>query len=131
MRQPTALRPTLTGTVLNLRSITRGYRLISWLAGRSEYPWIDRWVGRLALRLALARGVRTGAAWPGPIWSKTPFGAPLLSWFIVPVSDTGPDGFAGALNAALEHDPSAGTSHDVARLMQRVLPAQATSRRQR
>jgi capsular polysaccharide export protein len=117
------------GTALDLRGITRGFRLVRWLSGRWESPWIDRRAGRLALRLARARGMRINAAWPGPIWSNMRFGAPLLSWFLAPVSGAGPDAFVEALNAAFEREPCAGTSADVARLMQRVLHTHTTSAR--
>ena len=113
----------------DLLGVTRGYRLASWIAGRSENPWIDRWVGRFALRLAHARGKPTNAAWPGPIWSKVAFGAPLLSWFVAPVAGARPEAFVDAINMALEHDPSIGVSPDIARLMQRVLNTCVTSAR--
>jgi capsular polysaccharide export protein len=113
----------------DLRNITHGYRSATSLIGRSEALWIDRWVGRLALTLAHACGAKIIASWPGPIWSKTRFGEPLLSWFVAPIVHAGPNAFADAINEALVGDGSAGSSPDVARLMQRVLRAQACSTR--
>jgi capsular polysaccharide export protein len=129
MSQPMPVWPSVSASALDLYSITRGYRFASWLVGRSDYLWIDRWTGRLALRLSRALGAPATAAWPGPIWSNAAFGAPLLSWFVVPNADVGSDGFATTLNDALKHDRSLGTSSDLARLMHRVLVAHATGAR--
>ncbi|CAB3782144.1 capsular polysaccharide biosynthesis protein [Pararobbsia alpina] len=128
MSQPS---PAASTSTLNLHSITRGYRFASWLTGRSDYVWVDRWTGRPALRLSRALGAPATAAWPGPIWSNAAFGTPLLSWFVVPMSGINSDAFVTALKDALECDRSLGASSDVARLMQRVLAAHATSARHR
>jgi capsular polysaccharide export protein len=129
MTQPTSLRPTGAAASIDLCGITRGYRLLSWLSGRWKNPWIDRWPGRLALRMARVPGIRINAAWPGPIWSDTRLGAPLLSWFVAPVSSATTEAFVEVLNAALERDPEAGTSAEVHRLMQRTLNAHASGTR--
>jgi capsular polysaccharide export protein len=129
MSRPPSLCPTRSGDSIDLRSITRGFRLLNWLSGRWKNPWIDRWPGRVALRVARALGMRINAAWPGPIWSNTRVGAPLLSWFVAPVSSASPEAFVEALNAALERHPEAGTGADVHRLMQRTLNAHATGAR--
>jgi capsular polysaccharide export protein len=126
MNPPTALRRHQSGTALDLRSITRGQRQANWLAGRSKCLWIDRWIGRAALRVARLCGMQIDAAWPGPVWAEVPFGAPLLSWFIAPVDNAGPDAFVKLLNTVFEQDRLAGTSPDLARLMRRVLQTQAT-----
>ncbi|EUC14739.1 capsular polysaccharide biosynthesis protein [Paraburkholderia hospita] len=123
------MRAPIRGTTLDLRVVTRGFRLVSGLAGRSDYVWIDRWTGRLALRIKRARGTQATAAWPGPIWSNAAFGKPLLSWFATPVADASADAFVDALNVELEQTPSAGTAPEVAQLMRRVLAAQATGNR--
>lgn len=126
-------QPAPASAAVDLRSVTRGWRSLSWLAGRSAHPWIDRWPGRVALRVARMCGKRLSAAWPGPVWSQGPSGVPLLSWFIVPVANAGADAFAGALNAALnstlEHNSGAGASPALEQLMHRVLRSGATSMR--
>ncbi|SDH63770.1 capsular biosynthesis protein [Paraburkholderia phenazinium] len=129
MTRLTPSSPPLQGAVPDLRGLTRGFRLLSWLAGRWDTPWIDRGVGRLALRLTHARGVPVNAAWPGPIWSNTRFGAPILSWFVAPVSDASPQAFVEALNTAFEREPSAGAGADVQRRMQRMLVTRASRTR--
>ncbi|WP_341319332.1 capsular biosynthesis protein [Paraburkholderia sp. IMGN_8] len=133
MEQPVIEQPAPASAAADLRSITRGWRSLNWLAGRSAHPWIDRWLGRMALRVARICGKHVSAAWAGPVWSQGPSGAPLLSWFVVPVVNAGADAFAVALNAALnstlEHDPNAGASLELARLMQRVLRGHATTMR--
>jgi capsular polysaccharide export protein len=125
--------PASTSPAVNLRSITRGWRSLNWLAGRSAHLWIDRWPGRMALRFARMCGKRVNAAWPGPVWSQGPSGTPLLSWFVVPATDAGADAFAVALNSALnaapEQDQNAGASPEVAQLMQRVVRSRASTLR--
>jgi len=120
--QPAATRP-----AGDLRSITLGWRSLSWLAGRSAHPWIDRWLGRVALRVARQYGKHVDVMWPGPIWSQNSFNRPLSSWFVVPVANASTEAFVVALNSALEHEPDVGLSDEVARLMQRVLRSHATT----
>lgn len=75
----------------------------------------------MALSIAHSCGAQTHAAWSGPIWAEVPTGTPLLSWFVAPVTNAGPDAFVKALDAALEQDCTAGTAAAVAKLMRRVL----------
>ena len=100
---------------------------------RSEHLWIDRWFGRLALRLARVCGKGVSVAWPGPVWSRGVSGTPLLSWFTAPVTDAGADAFAVAINSALtvalEHDRNAGVPPEVERLMQRFVHSHASTKR--
>ncbi|MFM0098664.1 capsular biosynthesis protein [Paraburkholderia nemoris] len=100
---------------------------------RSEHLWIDRWSGRLALRLARVCGKGVSVAWPGPVWSRGVSGTPLLSWFTVPVNDASADAFAVAINSALtvalEHNLSAGAPPEVERLMQRFVRSHASTKR--
>lgn len=131
MGSPISQLPAGSRSVFKLPSVTRGFRLINWLAGRTATPWIDRLAGRVALRVARAHGARPQAAWPGPVWSNSAFGAPLLSWFVAPVADASTDAFVAAIDAALLAEPLAGKSSDVTRLMQRVLDAHATRVRTR
>ncbi|HEX3636849.1 MAG TPA: capsular biosynthesis protein, partial [Paraburkholderia sp.] len=113
--------------------MTRGFRSLNWFAVRSEHLWIDRWFGRLALRLARAGGKHVAVAWPGPVWSRGAAGTPLLSWFSVPVTDAGADSFAAAINSALtvapEHGRSAAASPEVERLMQKYARSHASTMR--
>ncbi|RZF23661.1 capsular biosynthesis protein [Paraburkholderia sp. UYCP14C] len=87
---------------IDLRSLTRGFRLWSGLRQSSvEHVWIDRWHGRVALRVARLFGKQINAAWPGPVWSRGPSGTPLLSWFSMPLADASAETFAAALNEVL------------------------------
>ncbi|NKJ45323.1 capsular biosynthesis protein [Burkholderia sp. SG-MS1] len=135
MTQNVTGRQAPTGLAINLRSITRGSRLLCGLAGgRSEHLWIDRWHGRIALRFARLSGKCVNAAWPGPVWSRGPAGTPLLSWFSVPVADAGADAFATALNSALisaqENEDNSGASAEIERSMQRFAQGRASTLRQ-
>ena len=118
-------RQATASATTDLRSITRGWRSLNWLAGRSAHPWIDRWPGRIALRASHFTGKRVSAAWPGPLWSRGPSGTPMLSWFVAPVANAGADAFAMLLNSAFEHAQSVDNSAEVQRLMQRVVDSQA------
>ncbi|AOI44991.1 capsular polysaccharide biosynthesis protein [Burkholderia oklahomensis] len=118
MAESTALR-------FDLRGITRGLRLASVLARRSNRLWLDHWSGRAALRVARIAGVRMQAAWPGPIAPPDARGAPLRSWFCLPSDASGPQAFADALTQTLAADPSAGSAPEVAALMRRVLLSDA------
>ncbi|PCE21877.1 capsular biosynthesis protein [Paraburkholderia acidicola] len=109
----------------DLRSITRGWRSLNWLAGRSAHPWIDRWPGRLALRACRLAGKQLSVAWPGPLWSRGPSGTPMLSWFVAPVANAGADAFAMLLNSSIEHAQNTDNPAEIQRLMQRVLDSQA------
>nr|AAK26446.1 WcbA [Burkholderia thailandensis E264] len=118
MAAPTAPR-------FDLRGITRGSRLASWLARRSNCLWLDHWSGRAALRVARIAGIRARAAWPGPIAAPDARGAPLRSWFSVPADASGPRALADAIADALAAHPCAGSNPEIAALMQRVLRADA------
>ncbi|MGF6381299.1 capsular polysaccharide export protein [Paraburkholderia atlantica] len=116
---------TSANLAIDLRSLTRGLRLWSGLRQRNlEHLWIDRWHGRIAIRVARLLRKQTNAAWPGPVWSRGPTGTPLLSWFSLPLADASTDTFAAALNEALtvaiEHDRSAQATAESQRLMQRL-----------
>ncbi|MBC8739232.1 capsular biosynthesis protein [Paraburkholderia sp. UCT31] len=117
---------------IDLRSLTRGFRLWSGLRQRSvEHVWIDRWQGRIALRVAGLLRKQINAAWPGPVWSHGPSGTPLLSWFSMPLADARAETFAAALNkalaAAIEQDRSAQTASESQRLMQRFARSHASA----
>lgn len=106
----------------SLAGITRGLRLISWLAGQSAHVWTDSRGGRLALRIARATGMKAIAASPGPLMSRVHLGRPLLSWWVLPEGD-----LISALNAQLQ---TAGDSPDVVPLMRRLAkPRQANGRK--
>jgi capsular polysaccharide export protein len=120
---------------INLRSITHGTRMLCGvIGGRSDHLWIDRWHGRIALRLTRLSGKRVNAAWPGPVWSRGSTGMPLLSWFSVPVANASADAFAQALDSALtaaqESERNVGAPADVARSMQRFAQSHASTLRQ-
>ncbi|MFM0640363.1 capsular biosynthesis protein [Paraburkholderia metrosideri] len=139
MKQRVTGQPAPDIPAINLRAITRGFRSLNWLAGRSEHLWIDRLFGRVALRFARVGGKRVSAAWPGPVWSHGASGTPLLSWFSAPVTDAGADAFVVAINSALtatlEHDRSASAlpeveaKANVERLMQRFAHSHASTQR--
>ncbi|MFM0044186.1 capsular polysaccharide biosynthesis protein [Paraburkholderia sediminicola] len=139
MKQRVTGQPAPDIPAINLRAITRGFRSLNWLAGRSEHLWIDRLFGRVALRFARVGGKRVSAAWPGPVWSHGASGTPLLSWFSAPVTDAGADAFVVAINSALtatlEHDQGDDASSeieakvDIERLMQRFAHSHASTRR--
>ncbi|MCC8396983.1 capsular biosynthesis protein [Paraburkholderia sp. MMS20-SJTR3] len=118
----------------DLRGITRGSRFRAGLRQQRFEPlWIDRWHGRIALRIARLCGNRIAAAWPGPVWSHGPVGTPLLSWFSMSVENAGPDVFANALNAALmtaiQERKSDQRQEKLQRLMQRFARSHASRTR--
>ncbi|MBC8751455.1 MULTISPECIES: capsular polysaccharide export protein, LipB/KpsS family [Paraburkholderia] len=115
---------------IDLRSLTRGWRLWSGLRQRNlEQVWIDRWHGRIALRVARLLRKQINAAWPGPVWSHGPAGTPLLSWFSMPLANASAETFAAVLNealaAAMEQDRSSQVALDSQRLMQRLAHSHA------
>ncbi|MGF6965271.1 capsular polysaccharide export protein [Paraburkholderia sp. WC7.3g] len=117
---------------IDLHSLTRGFRLWSGLRQRSvEHVWIDRWYGRIALRVAVLLRKHINAAWPGPVWSRGPSGTPLLSWFSMPLADASSETFAAALNEALatatEQNRRSQTASQSQRLMRRFARTNASS----
>ena len=125
MSDPARQYPGLRDSAFDLRGITRGSRLFSWLTRRSNCLWTDKRTGRLMLRLAQAAGLRVHAASPGPLLARSGRRMPLPSWFVVPCAEAGPWTLSDAINKALEADRSAGTSPDIARLMERVINTHA------
>src|SRR5471030_338519 len=106
----------------SLAGITRGLRLISWLAGQSAHVWTDSRSGRMALRIARAVGMKAIAASPGPLMSRVHLGRPLLSWWVLPEGN-----LINTLNAQLE---KVSDSPDVVPLMRRLAkPRQTHGRR--
>ncbi|MGF6987074.1 capsular polysaccharide export protein [Paraburkholderia atlantica] len=127
-----AVEDASTSRAIDLRSLTRGLRLWSGLRQRNlEHVWIDRWHGRIALRVARLLGKQINAAWPGPVWSHGPAGTPLLSWFSMPLADASAETFAAALNEALtaatEHDRASEAALESQRLMQRLARSHASA----
>ncbi|WP_184251407.1 capsular polysaccharide biosynthesis protein [Paraburkholderia atlantica] len=117
---------------IDLRSLTRGFRLWSGFRQRSvEIVWIDRWHGRIALRIARLLRKQINAAWPGPVWSRGPSGTPLLSWFSMALADASAETFVAALNealaAAIEENRSSQTPAPPQRLMQRFARSHASA----
>src|SRR5471032_860452 len=106
----------------SLAGITRGLRLISWLAGQSAHVWTDSRSGRMALRIARAVGMKAIAASPGPLMSRVHLGRPLLSWWVLPEGN-----LINSLNAQLQ---KVSDSPDVVPLMRRLAkPRQTHGRR--
>jgi capsular polysaccharide export protein len=114
----------MTMQAASLRSLTRGFRLASWLTGRSNYLWTDHWSGRAALRIARAAGWQAIAATPGPFLSGVPLGVPLLSWWLLPEGD-----LINALNAQLSKVSE--SSPRIAQLMQRAMAPRPQRTRER
>jgi len=101
-----------------LMSVTRGFQLAAWLTGRTNILWTDHWSGRAALRIARTMRRNVIAAAPGPLLSQTPFGAPMLSWWLLPEGD-----LIDALNTRLLNNAdNAEPPAQITRLMQRVMP---------
>ncbi|WP_213768599.1 capsular biosynthesis protein [Caballeronia sp. dw_19] len=106
----------------SLAGITRGFRLVAWLTGRSDYLWTDHWSGRAALRIARATGRKAIAAAPGPLLSSVPLGVPMLSWWLLPEGD-----LIDALNAQLSEVTE--LPPYIAALMKRVMAPRPEVRR--
>jgi capsular polysaccharide export protein len=104
----------MTMPAASLMSITRGLRLAAWLSGRSATLWTDHWSGRAALRIARAMRWKAIAAAPGPLLSRVPLGAPIMSWWLLPEGD-----LIDALNAQLSNN--AESPAHIAPVMQRVM----------
>ena len=112
---------------VDLHGITRGRRSLNWLAGRFAHPWIDGLPGQLAARVFRRSGSSGDVAWPGPVWSRGPSGAPMLSWFVAPVANASTEAFAHAIDNALKREPNDANANahtanvsDIEALMQRV-----------
>lgn len=133
MKQHTTSQADSPSLAINLRSVTPGFRSLSWLTGCSEHLWIDRWIGRVALRFAQVCGRHVSVSWRGPVWSHGASGTPVLSWFSAPVTDASANAFALAINSALttalEPDTSADASPEVDRLMRRFVRTHASTLR--
>ncbi|MFL9935954.1 capsular biosynthesis protein [Paraburkholderia sp. RL18-103-BIB-C] len=135
MKQRISKEQAPANLAINLRSITRGSRTLSWLRKDSEHLWIDRLYGRIALYFALASGKRVSPAWAGPVWSHGPAGTPMLSWLSIPVANAGEEAFVAALNSALSaatevgRNDSASSKSDaeIKRLMQRFARSHAST----
>ncbi|MGY4726333.1 capsular polysaccharide export protein, LipB/KpsS family [Burkholderia pyrrocinia] len=125
MSDPERQYPGLRDPAFDLRGITRGSRFISWLMRRSNWIWTDNNAGRLVLRIARAAGLAVHAASPGPLLARNDRRMPLLSWFVVPRTETSPQSLSDAINDALAAAHDAGTSPDIAKLMERVLDTHA------
>ncbi|MFB5151094.1 capsular biosynthesis protein [Burkholderia orbicola] len=125
MSDPARHYPNLRDPVFDLRSVTRGSRFISWLMRRSNCIWTDTRPGRLMLRIARAAGFAVHAASPGPLLARNGRRMPLLSWFVVHHTETGPQTLSEAISRAFATTDDAGKSPDVTKLMERVLDSYA------
>ncbi|WP_338639004.1 capsular biosynthesis protein [Burkholderia pyrrocinia] len=125
MSDPERQYPGMYDPAFDLRGITRGSRFISWLTRRSYYIWADNCAGRFVLRIARATGLTVHAASPGPLLARNGRRMPLLSWIVVPHTETGPQTLSDAINNALAAAHDAGTSPNIGKLMERVLDTHA------
>ncbi len=77
------------------------------------------------LRIARAAGFDVHAASPGPLLARNGRRMPLLSWFVVHRTETGPQTLFEAISSTFAATNDAGKSPDVAKLMERVLASYA------
>lgn len=118
-------------TASDPRYLRQGRRLIGWLSGRTRYLWPRDTVGAWCARIARATGATGWQAWPGPLPARDARYAPPLSWFCLPLTATGCDPVATAMN---QWFGSGATDFDAAeadRLMRRMLTSDALHLRQR
>lgn len=112
-------------------AIARGKRTVGWLMGKSQFVWVDSWLGVALARAAAPIGRTAYPVCPGPVFVRHATNIPPLSWFHIPSDLVARGGLVAALDRVLRASP---VPHADARrrdLIHRVLDSDALHVRHR